>query len=303
MLDPRFLVQLAEIVDRGSLSRAARSLGVPQPTLSRNIKILESQVGAPVLERGRMGAAPTEIGVALAREGRRIRDSLNEAALQHRQWRSGLEGRLRIGVGTMLAHSLMPQFLASPLVASWNVALKIDVAAADQMLARLKAQELDLALTQMDPLLAQQGLSLTSIFEETVGFYVGDRHPLARRRTIAIRDLARHDFVTTGAFSGVIDDAFASVGLPPPVRKMEFDGDVAMALHLVASGRYVAAMPDFLMGHLCDDRRFVRLAVPYQSAPRVVAASVRREMDGHPLIRSFQKRFSAFVGQLASIQK
>lgn len=250
-----------------------------------------------------MGVRPTEIGSILAHEGRRIRDTLHEAALQHRQWRGGLEGRLRIGVGTLLAHSLLPRFLVHPLVKTWNVALKIEVEAAEQLLARLKREELDLAVTQIDPIFAHQNLSLTNIFDETVGFYVGDKHPLARCNLVSLKELTCCEFVSVGSFSSVIEDAFACANQPPPVCNFEFFGDVAMALHLLATGAYVAAMPDFLMRHLCDARTFVRLPVPYTSAPRAVVASVRQDMEGHPLIKSFQQRFRAFVAELSAIQK
>ena len=101
-MEPRYLRQLAEIIDLGSLSLAAKSLNVTQPTLSRNIKSLEALIGAPVLQRGRYGVTPTAIGAALAREGRSIRDALRQADLDLGHWKGGLAGRLKIGVGTML---------------------------------------------------------------------------------------------------------------------------------------------------------------------------------------------------------
>ncbi|HEY8578731.1 MAG TPA: LysR family transcriptional regulator, partial [Beijerinckiaceae bacterium] len=296
--DPRHLLQLAEIVDQGSLTRAARTLGVPQPTLSRAIMSLEARIGAPVLERGPAGVTPTEIGAILAREGRRIRDSLHEADLEHRQWKSGLEGRLRIGVGTLLAHSLMPRFLTHPLASDWNVSLKIEVEAADSLLERLKRQELDLAVTQIDPVFAPSGLRTTALFEETVGFYAGAAHALARRRKVAMADLSGCRFVSVGAFSRDMLEAFAEAGAAAPVSRLEFHGDVAMALHLLAAGGHVAAMPDVLMAHLSDGRAFVRLPVAWRSAPRVIAASTRQDKAGHPLIQAFEKRFAAFLGQV-----
>lgn len=68
-MEPHHLRQLAEIIDLGSLSLAAKSLNVSQPTLSRNVKSLETLIGAPVLQRGRYGVTPTHIGETLAREG------------------------------------------------------------------------------------------------------------------------------------------------------------------------------------------------------------------------------------------
>jgi DNA-binding transcriptional LysR family regulator len=90
--EPRYLRQLAEIIDLGSLSLAAKSLNVSQPTLSRNIKSLEALIGAPVLRRGRYGVTPTHIGAALGREGRAIREALRQAELDLGRWKGGLDG-------------------------------------------------------------------------------------------------------------------------------------------------------------------------------------------------------------------
>jgi molybdate transport repressor ModE-like protein len=91
-MEPRYLRQLAEIIDLGSLSLAAKSLNVSQPTLSRNIKSLEALIGAPVLRRGRYGVTPTHIGAALGREGRAIREALRQAELDLGRWKGGLDG-------------------------------------------------------------------------------------------------------------------------------------------------------------------------------------------------------------------
>src|SRR5487761_575723 len=106
-MDPRYLRQLAEIIDNGSVTKAAQALNVPQSTLSRNMKSLEARVGAPVFERGRYGVIPTRIGASLARIGRQISHSLKQAETEYQHWRAGLHGTLRVGVGTMLAHSQM----------------------------------------------------------------------------------------------------------------------------------------------------------------------------------------------------
>ena len=150
-----------------SLSLAAKSLNVSQPTLSRNIKSLEALIGAPVLRRGRYGVTPTHIGAALGREGRAIREALRQAELDLGRWKGGLEGRLRIGVGTMLAHSLVPRFLAQVATTRWRVALRIDVEGPDSLIDRVRARELDAAIVQNEPFFSKEGLTQITLFEES----------------------------------------------------------------------------------------------------------------------------------------
>ena len=79
-MDPKYLVQLAIIAELGSVTKAARTLNVTQPTLSRTIKVIEDRVGGAVLRRGRYGVTPTEIGLRLAEEGREIMRRSQRAA-------------------------------------------------------------------------------------------------------------------------------------------------------------------------------------------------------------------------------
>ena len=71
-MNPKYLAQLATIVELGSVTKAAQKLNTTQPTLSRIIKLIEDRVGAPVLRRGRHGVTATEIGFRLADSGREI---------------------------------------------------------------------------------------------------------------------------------------------------------------------------------------------------------------------------------------
>ncbi|MBI3434169.1 MAG: LysR family transcriptional regulator [Proteobacteria bacterium] len=297
-MDPRFLRQLAEILDTGSVTRAAEVLGVPQSTLSRNMKSLEASVGAPVFERGRYGIIPTRIGTVLAREGRQIRLALKQAETEHQHWRSGLHGTLRVGVGTMLAHSLMAAFLDHPLIAKWHVALHLSVEGTERLLEQVRRDELDLAIVQGDLLEAPNGLKQNVVLEETIGFYVAPAHPLARRRTLTLADLAAVEFLAVGTFFDHVVNAFHAAKCAVKSPRLRFSGDVAMALHLLARGRHVAVLPDIMMANLCDGRTYARLRVEAALPRRVIAAWHRADMEGHPLLADFMRRLRAFLGDL-----
>lgn len=298
-MEPRYLRQLAEIIDLGSLSLAAKSLNVTQPTLSRNIKSLEALIGAPVLQRGRYGVTPTAIGAALAREGRSIRDALRQADLDLGHWKGGLDGRLRIGVGTMLAHSLMPRFLAQMRGTRWKVALRIDVEGPDRLIDRVRSRDLDAAILQIEPYFPKEGLTQVTLFEDKRAYFAGARHPLAQKKSVTAKDLSRALYVTVGAFSErrttLFEGSEADGGDGP---RIELSGDVAIALHLLVTGAYIAALPEFVMKHLCDERRFIRLAHHGEMPSRTLSIWHREDMGGHPLIKDFCRRFVGYVAAL-----
>lgn len=298
-MEPRYLRQLAEIIDLGSLSLAARSLNVTQPTLSRNIKSLEASIGAPLLKRGRYGVTPTAVGAALAREGRSIRDAMRQADLNLGYWRSGLEGRLKIGVGTMLAHSVMPRFLAEMGGSIWNVALRIEVEGPDRLIDRLRSRDLDVAIVQIEPYFPKEGLTQIMLFEDRRGYFAGARHPLARKKSVTSKDISRAQHVTVGAFSerrgaSLMDPRSGKIGR----LRIELSGDASIALHLLATGAYIAELPEFVMQQLCDERQFVRLAYHGEMPSRTLSIWHREDMGGHPLIKDFCRRFSGYVAAL-----
>lgn len=298
-MEPRYLRQLAEIIDLGSLSLAAKSLNVTQPTLSRNVKSLEALIGAPVLQRGRYGVTPTAIGAALAREGRSIRDALRQADLDLGHWKGGLAGRLKIGVGTMLAHSLMPQFLALQSGSGWKVALRIDVEGPDRLIDRVRSRDLDAAIVQIEPYFPKEGLKQISLFEDKRAYFAGARHPLARKKPVTDKDIGRALHVTVGAFSErrttIVEESRPDADGGP---RIELSGDVSIALHLLATGAYIAALPEFVMKHLCDERQFVRLAYSGEMPSRTLSIWHRGDMGGHPLIKDFCRRFVGYVAAL-----
>ncbi|HEV2573643.1 LysR family transcriptional regulator [Methylocella sp. CPCC 101449] len=301
-MEPRYLRQLAEIVELGSLSRAAEALHLTQPTLSRNMKSLEAQVGAPLLKRGRYGVAPTVIGAALARQGRLIRDAMDQAEGEVERWRQGQDGKLRIAVGAMLARSIMPGFVSHILRSKWNVGLRVSVDGAERLLDRLRRDELDIVLAPGLRHFAADDLIHDVMFEDHIGLFASEKHPLAQRREVSVADLAAATWTTVGVLSGARDttrEILSRIGVDGARTVIEFSGDISIALTLVSSGNYLMAAPSFLMRHIDDPRRFVELRFKAEMPRRDVAMWRRQDMKDHPLIDEFKARFETYVRGLA----
>ena len=102
-LGSRDIAQLLAVADHGSIRRAADALGMTQPGLSKNIRLIEDRLGMVVFERSTTGAVATEIGTLLLRRGRQI---LLDLEAIHRDLRDELlseTGRVRIGAGPIPA--------------------------------------------------------------------------------------------------------------------------------------------------------------------------------------------------------
>lgn len=110
-LDLNLLVQFLEIVNSGSISRAAIRLRVPKATLSRKLRQLEDQVGAVLLKRGPHRIEVTEIGRALHTHCERIAAIAMDASQITSEMQSAVRGTIRIALPFGLANTWLSRSL------------------------------------------------------------------------------------------------------------------------------------------------------------------------------------------------
>ncbi len=113
-MDFRQLRYFLEIVDQGSITRASKALNVAQPALSLHMRNMEAGLGTRLLERSRLGVAPTEAGELLARRGRMILDDLARTEEEIRRLDREPGGLVRIGLpGTISGIVALPALIAA----------------------------------------------------------------------------------------------------------------------------------------------------------------------------------------------
>lgn len=100
------------VVEHGSLSGAARALGLSQPTVGRHIETLETSLGAKLFERAVSGFMPTELGLRAYEPVKKAAGSLAEAELFAAGASGALEGSVRITASVVTAHYTLPKMLA-----------------------------------------------------------------------------------------------------------------------------------------------------------------------------------------------
>src|SRR5215813_6792945 len=135
------LAVLAEIADVGSLSAAARRLGVVKSALSHHVAELERDVGAKVINRLRRGAALTAVGEILAAHGRTIVKEADQAMMAAKSAEAP-RGTLRISMPAGIADAWLIPMLAAFL--DRYPAISIEAVATDQILD-LVAEQIDVA--------------------------------------------------------------------------------------------------------------------------------------------------------------
>jgi LysR family transcriptional regulator, nitrogen assimilation regulatory protein len=105
-MDLMRLQYFVAVADAGSFSRAAAALHMSQPALSRQVLLLEEELGQRLLERTGRGAQPTESGLALLVHARGIFDLAERARVDMSERQLSPRGRLTVGLPPRVAHVL-----------------------------------------------------------------------------------------------------------------------------------------------------------------------------------------------------
>lgn len=101
----------AAVAENGSLSAAARALGLSQPTLGRHIEALETVLGAQLFRRTASGFVPSELGLRAFEPVRKAAEALAEAELVAAGTSAALEGCVRITASVVTSHYTLPPML------------------------------------------------------------------------------------------------------------------------------------------------------------------------------------------------
>jgi DNA-binding transcriptional LysR family regulator len=285
MLDVRRLRVLREVARHGSLSAAAAALGYTQPAVSRQISVLESEVGMKLLRRLPQGVALTDAGRLLVERTDEVLLSLSRTEEELRA-RGNLEGgTLRMAVFASAAASVAPQALARFRERHPGIELIVTVADPVDSLPLVRSGELDLALCNgIDPVNPEPvsrrapepgGLRLEHVhlFDDPMYVALPAGHPLAHEPELPLRMLADESWMLATKDSCPDAELFFGTceaeGIEPCVG-FQYD-DYAALLGFVAAGVGISVIPD-MVARVARDDVVIRTPDPPLPPRRISAA-------------------------------
>lgn len=150
-MDFRQLSYFMAIVEAGSVSRAAKNLGMTQPPVSQAVTRLERELGVQLLERTARGVTPTNAGMFLLRNGARLLSDRDRIAHTLGLMGDAVVGDLRIGVEPMVTHEFIADVLAEFLEQAPGVRVSLTDESPEAILRSLRNGELDIACVPFSP--------------------------------------------------------------------------------------------------------------------------------------------------------
>lgn len=258
-LDLRQLEAILEICRAGSLSGAARRLGVTQPSLSKSIARLEEQLGVRLFDRSGGAAQATEYGRLLAERGRRLLGSAAALRRELQQLASGSGGKLRIGVGPATRLKPLPQVVRELLARYPELQLETLHENGAEIMRGVDEGRYDLAFGYYENASPYGELMRIKLFEDRQVCVATPDHPIHQRQG----ELAPHELLDHPMASAGFTHEFRRwVGEMTPAerrRAYAFVSDdfgmirqAAMEFDYVARGPRFVFEEDLARGHLLE---------------------------------------------------
>lgn len=188
--DLRLLRQALALAEYRSFSRAAESLDISQPSLSRGIKELETRVGLPLFDRRRSGHAPTDFGRLFLEHAAQLVAGALDLEREVEQSKGLAAGEVSVGFGAYAAELLAPACVPRFAAAHPGIRLRLRQEGPVAMPRLLRSRTLDLAVGERSVLADDEAVEEIAALEPVPGHaIVRSGHPLTRRASPTLADL------------------------------------------------------------------------------------------------------------------
>jgi DNA-binding transcriptional LysR family regulator len=241
-MDLRQLEIIRAIADTGSFTAAGEKLHVSQSAISRQILLLEEELGEPVFHRIGRRIRITPAGESLLQLSHRVFRDLQETVSTISDKRESLSGTMRLVGGMTVCLYVFPALLAEVRRVHPHLDMKVTVGSAERSIAMLRSGAGDLGMITL-PVEATDLVSVP-VLEEELLLITYPAHPLAKKKTITPADLDKQDFVIfeTGSITRrLVESFFAREGVEAEII-METE-NVEIIKAMVRNGLGISIIP------------------------------------------------------------
>ena len=247
----RHLRYFVAVAEEGSLTVAAEQrLHTAQPSLSRQIRDLEYEVGVPLLVRSAHGVALTDSGRAFLDHARLALLQVEAATEAARRAAHPAKPTFALGFLTGQEMDWLPEAMRILRDELPSIEVSVSSQYSPELAQALLRGKLDLAF--MRPEAGMPDLDYTVIVKEPLVVVMPSDHRLASKNVVALQDIAGETFIgmsnTAPTLQMVIDDYLKRSGMD--LRPAHSVDNLAMAMSLIASTRGVALLPAYAKNFL-----------------------------------------------------
>lgn len=248
----RTLRAFVEVVRQGSFSQAARTIFATQSTVSKAVKQLEDELGAPLFDRIGPRVKLTTFGEALYPRAARLLAERSDLLVELDEIRGLQRGSLRIGLPPVGSARIFAPMLARYRRTYPGIAIELREHGGDQLLDMVRTGEIELAAT-VDP--SAPEWHSQEVWRDPVMAVMARDHPLAKAGSLSLDALRDEPFILFSdsfVLHRMVVDACHRHGFKPNIAVQS--SEVEFILELAASGIGIAFLPRLLVDQLDAER-------------------------------------------------
>lgn len=278
----------ARVAEEGGFTRAAESLRLSQPAVSKAVRELERQTGVPLFERAGRATQLTAAGEALFARARELFAVEQSAEEELRALRGLNGGVLRVGASTTVATYLLFPYLARFRKANPRVELRVASANTRAIARALLERRLDIALVEGPVHHAQ--IEVVPWRDDELVVIAPPTHRFAPKRSIQLRELSGEPFIVREPGSGtrkVAERALAAHGVSPQVTLQL--GSTEAIKQAVAAGLGIAFVSRFAVDDQVKLGRIAAVRVREAALGRMLTELRLRGRTPGPAAQAFRE--------------
>jgi DNA-binding transcriptional LysR family regulator len=280
-MDLRRLRYFVAVAEQLNFRRAARSLGISQPAVTKQISALEAELGLDLFDRdGSRIVARTPAGDNYLADAQRILFELDDAARSAREIAEGKNGRLRLAVGEDATSQILASILATWRSRLPQVDLDLSELADGRLVNALLKHDIDMALVV--PPVEEASIMVEPLWEEAWFVALPLAHELAAYDRLTCAELANVGLILAQSRRGPdghehIREAFRSAGLSPHVVARPRRRSTMVMLSAAGIGA------TFVPASMAATSIPGVVTRPFDAAPVIIAAAFRADPPAHAM--------------------
>ncbi len=246
-MDLRHLRLFCQIVELGSFSLAAEEMHITQPAASLQVRSLEREIGAQLLDRSGREVIPTDAGEVLYRRAKEILDLDLQARVEIMNLGELMGGRITIGASTGPGEHILPALIARFKQEHPAVDISLRVTDTREVIELVLARELEVGV--VGALAHHKELAVRPLARDEIVFICDPAHPWAERGEVSFDELLAAPLIVQQQGAGirsVVEQHLKERGVKPAALNVVLElGLNESVKHAVMAGAGVTYLSKF----------------------------------------------------------
>ncbi len=237
------------VAEELNFTKAAKRLRISQPAVTKHVQTLEEEFNRPLFDRTTTGIKLTAAGRILLDHAQTVARLDGEIVHNLQSDGEGLGGTLRIGATSTIGQYLLPRWLVQSRKAWPKLRLEATTGNTEEIVGAVMARKVDFGL--IEGRYQRAGLRAEAFLEDEIVCVGSPRHPLAKKKSLAVQDLAQVELIFREQGSGtrdMVEAALRRQGWPPGRLAIDLELSSSEAIKaVVTAGHGLAFLSRFVV--------------------------------------------------------